>query len=508
MDIKSFIEENIINKSGKINPWSSRKSWWVKNGYEEEYNIISNMINTTDVIKEKICAILYYGGVHPKCKICDNHVKYHPAKKRFMDYCSNKCVGKDIELHKNKNFNPNPEKIKETKLLRYGDENYCNSKKFKETCLERYGVDNPAKYQSIKDKISEKTIGKSKSGIHWKQDRLGFELLSFINDKEWLKSQKLPQSSIAKNLGVSHSLINKKFKEFGIISKNYYKSSYEYELVNWLKKLNIKNIIHSDRSTISPMELDIYLPDYNLAIEFDGLYWHSTSDPLEIKNIRRKHLKKTNACEDKDIQLLHIFENEWITKKDIWKSVIKSKLGLSENRIYARKCVFKPLDNKSEVKQFLDDNHLQGRIYYSFGYGLYYNDELVSVMVFSKSRFSKNGYEILRFCNKLDHNVIGAFSKILKNSKLNDVISYGNRRWCYSKNNVYSNNGFELKNISTPNYFYFKKHDLNLQSRNKYQKHKLYNLLENYNENKSEFENMLLNNYRIIFDSGNLVYKY
>jgi len=156
-----------------------------------------------------------------------------------------------------------------------------------------------------------------------------------------------------------------------------------------------------------------------------------------------------------------VFEDEWIYKQNIVKSRIKNILGLTENKIYARKCVVKLVDRKI-AKEFIEKNHIQGNTVFKYAYGLFYDNELVSIMTFGKLRKnlgneSKEGcYELIRFCNKLDTNVIGGASKLL-NYFINEhnpiqIISYADRRW--SQGNMYEKLGFTFVHDSQPNYFY------------------------------------------------------
>ena len=171
--------------------------------------------------------------------------------------------------------------------------------------------------------------------------------------------------------------------------------------------------LENDRKTLDGLELDIVLPKNNLAIECNGNYWHTE---LQGKD-KHYHLNKTVECEKKNIQLLHILESEWIDKSDIWKSIINSKLGLS-NRIYARKCEIKEILDPKIKNDFLECNHLQGKDRSSIKLGLYYQRELVSVMTFCKSRFNKNyEWEISRFASLLDTTIIGGASKLLSHFK-------------------------------------------------------------------------------------------
>jgi hypothetical protein len=164
------------------------------------------------------------------------------------------------------------------------------------------------------------------------------------------------------------------------------------------------------------------------------------------------------------------------------------------------------VDNKT-TKIFLDNNHLQGNVNAAINIGLYYNDELVSIMTFIKSRYNKEvEYELLRFCNKLNTSVIGGASKLMScfinTYKPNNIISYANRRW--SQGNLYEKLGFTFTHNTLPNYFYYKNGDL--ESRVKYQKHKLKDKLEVFDDSLTESENMYNNGYRKIYDSGNKVY--
>ena len=189
--------------------------------------------------------------------------------------------------------------------------------------------------------------------------------------------------------------------------------------------------------------------------------------------------------------------------------MIKSRLGLN-NKIFARKCIIKELKS-SECRDFLNENHLQGFCQAKINVGLFYEDELVSVMTFSKPRFNKKyEYELIRFASKRNYTVIGGASKLWKyfvnEYSPKSVITYANRR--FSNGDLYYKLGFNLLEIVYPNYFYFKEGDLKLYSRVKFQKHKLKDVLDTFDENLTETENMFNNNYKRIFDCGNLKFEW
>jgi hypothetical protein len=224
------------------------------------------------------------------------------------------------------------------------------------------------------------------------------------------------------------------------------------------------------------------------------------------------HLNKTIECEKQNIQLIHIFEDEWSLKKDIVKSRLKNILGLTENKIYARKCIIKEVSVK-ETRDFIDDNHLQGKINSNINIGLFHDNELISLMCFGGRRkilnnnSSESNYELLRFVNKLGYNVIGGASKILKyfikTYQPKEIISYADRRW--SNGNLYEKLNFTEEKKSPPSFYYV--NNKIRESRFKYQKHRLKQLNLMVDESLSATDNMLLNGFHRIFDCGTKKYK-
>lgn len=235
-------------------------------------------------------------------------------------------------------------------------------------------------------------------------------------------------------------------------------SRYETEIYDYIKDLLPKDTViqKNNRTVLNGNELDIYIPDKKIAIEFDGLYWHNEIN----KPDKKYHLKKTEQCEENGIRLIHIFEDEWIYKQDIVRGRIKSILGLGE-RIYARKCQIVKLE-KREALDFIDSYHIQGKVGGSFYYGLKYGDELVAVISFGSVRknmgrnSAERNYELLRYCSKGGVNVIGGASRLLK-AFIRDVnplkiISYADRRWSYG--NLYEKLGFTFVKNTAPSYWY------------------------------------------------------
>ena len=256
-------------------------------------------------------------------------------------------------------------------------------------------------------------------------------------------------------------------------------------------------------------ELDIFIPEKKVAIEYDGLYWHCEKN----KENKNYHLEKTEECIKNGIRLIHIFEDEWLHKRSIVESRLKNILGITPKRIYARKCDIREI-SYLQSKKFLEENHIQGNCVSKYNYGLYYNDELVSVMTFGRRRNclgkrkenkKDNEYELLRFCNKIDTTVIGGASRLLKyfiNSiQPEKIVSYADRRW--SVGGLYERLGFKETNKSAPSYFYV----IGDKRYNRFSFRKDVLVKEGYDKNKSEHEIMLERSIYRIYDCGTIVYE-
>ena len=392
-------------------------------------------------------------------------------------YCKNKeCVNIKRTLNIRKKYgvdnvfqlNDVKEKIKETNLERYGVENPQQNKKIKEkteaTNLERYGFRNQFQCNLIKEKIKETNL-----------ERYGVEY---------------PQQS--KEIRSKYSTLHKS-------------SKVENELLLFIKNNYDSEIVSNSKKIILGYELDIYIPDLKLAFEFNGLYWHN-----ELSKDKNYHLIKTDSCEKQNIQLIHIYEDDWEFKRDIVKSMILNKLGKTINKIYARKTEIKEITDNKLVRGFLNENHIQGFVGSSIKLGLFYENELVSLMTFGKKRKIMNGIsnnselEMLRFCNKLNTNVIGGASKLFKyfirNYNFKEITTYADRS--QSNGKLYEILGFNFIHKTEPNYFYVV--NRKREFRFKYRKDVL--IKEGYNANKSEHEIMLERGIYRIYNSGNIKY--
>lgn len=498
----------------------------------------------------------------PVCKYCGK-TKLTKNVDSYDRACSKKCAA---------NTQERKDKIANTCLEKYGTITFLGSdigKQAKEKFLIEHGVENVFQLESVKEKSRQTLLDKTgyvyamqnpdvqERAKKTYQEKTGYShqfanpdvrkhitrdysqqiianrtkrYNSFLTNNEVLPNFSLDEFVKLDNVAQYTTLLswhcNKCGKDFSShLNQNYLTregkparclscypidinlgtSQAEKEIIKFVKSIIYCEVLENARNIISPYELDIYIPERKLAIEFDGLYLHS--EDIGNKNAYY-HLTKTNMCEEQGIQLIHIFENEWLYKQDIVKSRLMNLLGNYNYTVYARKCEIRQVSGQ-DCKTFLLANHIQGNVNSSVNIGLYYNDELISLMTFGKSRYNKKyEWELLRFCNKLGYHIPGGASKLLryfeKVYKPNSLLSYADRRW--SKGNVYEKLGFSLLHIAEPNYWYFRKGSYDLESRVKYQKHKLQSMFDNYDENITGPDIMSANGYYRIFDCGNLVY--
>jgi len=172
------------------------------------------------------------------------------------------------------------------------------------------------------------------------------------------------------------------------------------------------------------------------------------------------HLDKTNHFSERGIRIIHIWEDDWTFKKEILKSQIRNWIGNISDRVFARKCVVSEIKDINVYREFLDKNHIQGYVRSSVKIGLYYNNELVSLMVFDqfegRRKMSDREWNLSRFCNRVNTNVVGSASKLLKyfikEYKPKRIISYADKDWSFG--NIYDILGFKKLYESKPDYKY------------------------------------------------------
>lgn len=227
-------------------------------------------------------------------------------------------------------------------------------------------------------------------------------------------------------------------------------SNGEIELYNFLKEHLDDELLKNNRKIIYPYEVDIYSPNKKIGIEYNGLYWHCDA---KIKN--DYHLIKTNKCLSKNIRLIHIFEDEWLYKKNIVKSILSYIFNKGIRKIYARKCEIKEV-SLLDTTNFLKENNLY---YYSesmYRYGLYYENEIVCLMTFDINNDKPKHFVLSSFTNKLYTTVVGGASKLLnyfiQNNNPYKIITFVDRT--LSNGELFNKLGFNFIRNTEPNFYY------------------------------------------------------
>lgn len=282
-------------------------------------------------------------------------------------------------------------------------------------------------------------------------------------------------------------------------------SSAQKELYEYIKNLSCE-FEQGDTSLLHGREIDLLNHTLKLGIEYNGLYFHSD----KYRN-RSYHVSKMKEMEKLGYRLIYIWEDWWIRKQDIVKSMLSSVFGKTNHRIFARNCQIREITDE-QAKIFLHHSHIQGSSVSKIRIGLFYNEELVGVMTFGKLRKtlgmrSKDGHwELLRFASKLNTTIVGGASKLFsffcRKYKPEKVISYANRDW--SNGNVYTKMGFSFVGMTEPGYFYAK--GKRRFSRSQFTKDKL--VKSGADKTKSESMIMSQRGYLKIWDTGNLKYEW
>ncbi len=413
----------------------------------------------------------------PKCKNdgCDNHVFVISNGSKLSDYCSFKCRG----VHNSKKSRG---KSRSTMLQKHGVEHALQSSDIMEKMMqhnvEKYGVKNAA---MIYHEITK-------------------ECIAFFDNKELLMEtyKQIGVNGISDMFGVSASMVERNIKRHGATLKGG-KSVFENEVKEFITKNYGGVVLHNKRDIIRG-ELDIFIPELNLAIECNGAYWHSE---LQGKD-NTYHVNKHTQCENSGIKLIHVWHHDWVQKRSICENIILVNLHKIQRKIHGRKCVLKKI-GQNEVSAFLEENHRQGKCPSRYNYALLHDGEIVQVITFGRSRFStKYKYELLRLCTKAGVVVNGGASKLMKAfiDEVNPESIGTYADLSVNDGKVYQKMGFAYRHDSKPNYWYTEDYCV-FYHRVKYQKHKLPKLLDHFDNKKTEWENMKAHGYDRVWDCGN-----
>lgn len=502
----------------------------------------------------------------PKCIVCGNDVKC--LNGIFMTTCSQKCAHKIIDYSARNKVREKTclerygvkhnwaskdlrNKTKQKILETYGVTSYSQTdefkQKYKKTCLEKYGVENYLSTKEARDRIKQTCLKKYGVKYHPQdelakikrkntmQSRYGvdtpFALQTSLEKQQNWRNETSFNKLVEMNTECTPLFTREEFDKYGATHMYAWKCKrcgYEFEhtarthnngyhiircekcspnsliqkeLQDFIAKY-VDDVQFNTRNIIPPKELDIYIPSKQLAIEFNGVFFHND---YHVES--NYHLNKTELCKEKGIQLIHIWDCDYVTKPQIIQDRIKNLLGIYEVKIYARNCTVKEISFKNG-SEFIDKYHLQGKDTSKVYLGLFHDNELISVMSFKTPRFTDSyEYELVRFVNKSGYHIIGGAGKLLSYFEHTytpkSIITYADK--CWSNGKLYERLGFTHDHDTLPGYFYSKN---NVKySRYMCQKHKLPELLgEKFNPELSESDNMKVNQYNKVYDCGHKVY--
>ena len=513
----------------------------IKKNYPEFYSYLNNTFPNDISFSEKM--YWYYNSItsYPTCPQCGKLVSFINSKTGYAVYCCKDCANKAPEKKKkvkitcNEKFGGNApicskdvkDKMESTMIKRFGVKNCQQNKeiskitqntiiskyggqgnaskilkeKYNNTCYSLYGVSNGSKSEIAREKISiakrKNIINNHKYIIDYIEDnnkllcrcKCPHSDCNKCNEKEFVIDSTVLANRLSHGIEICTKLLP--FKPLI--------SSYELIIGDILREHNI-DFKTGCRGIISK-ELDIYIPSKNIGIEFNGIFHHS--DERKPNNY---HMNKYNRCKEKGIQLISIWEDLYITKYNIIKSVLLSKLGIYSNKIYGRKCRINVIDSKTANK-FYEDNHIQGKCNASIHYALIYENTIIAMMSFGKRSLGKNcdmQWELIRYCSLLGTCVIGGASRLFKRF-INDynptkIISWSSND--ISDGNMYKILGFKFVGDSS-SYWYVSKSSCKRYHRSVFSKTNMIKKgIITENDKRTEREIAVDLKFRRIFDSG------
>jgi len=418
----------------------------IKKTYLKQHGVDHNSKIKLVVKKRKETFLKKYG--------VDNPSKFQEVKSKKKNTMLKK-YGVEFPLQSPEILSKSQETLKENYNTNVPAKSEVITNKMQETSLKKYGFPNPMENNNIKEK--------SKIGFqdYVKEDPDGrFSLLNSLRDEKnpiWADLKKISLNKIAEKNNIEYKKLRSCFYDNSDLYEKFKKIycfpkiQTQKEIANLIESLGSGlNVVLNDRKVLNGTEIDIYIPEKKIGIEYNGCFWHSEAW-LDKKEAQYKHHNKTKICEENGIKLIHIFETEWENNKDLILLYIKNALGLNSRKFYARKCQV----NNNRCPEFFDGNHLQKRkngveVYFN----LEYNGEIVASMTASKHHERnnrENNFIILsRFCSLVDCNVVGGASKLFKQftewakeKGYKKIISWSDS--AISNGDIYNILGFQLE---------------------------------------------------------------
>lgn len=313
-------------------------------------------------------------------------------------------------------------KSQDTLEINHGVRNTMDSSKLKqkmiETNITKYGVSNPMKTVEVQERLKKTT----------------FELYGVTN------------------VGRVNTSIEKSFET---LQKNGHNgrlcSKGEKEILDFIHSLGITSAQKGFIGGATPKELDIKIKDLNIAIEYHGAYWHCEIQKNFDKN---GHLNKMLLCQAKGLKLLQFFDFEWIKRNFQVRSFLTSALGKNQIKINGRKTEIREV-NKKDARDFLEKYHILGSCAFKKAFGLYFENELVSMITINKHHRNFNEMVLNRYVGKYNITVRGGLNKLCKaaSSEFGKITTWIDLRMSDGKS--WEKSGWKKISILKPDYFYF-----------------------------------------------------
>jgi Zn finger protein HypA/HybF involved in hydrogenase expression len=508
-----------IKLINQINSYSKQK-YFESHLIQEEKDEINHYFG--DTIGQKIYNYYHNITSQPLC-ICGKPLKFKSFSVGYLQYCSTSCKSKH-QIRNPEASKKAYETYKQIMRSKYGVDNYWQTEESKN--LKR-DFSNRLKRSPEAEKIAlikRETTNLQKYGNKCALHGVNHDKTQQILDKKYGINgvQKLANKTAMENRHLKFRETIRKWCELNQIeilslnfrqSKNVFKckkcgqkfhringypqcpkcnkhnqfiSKKEKEIVKYIRFIYTGPVWENDRHTLNGKELDIYLPDLKLAIEYNGTYWHGYHKGTDqsLYEFKKKIESKRLECQSLGIRLITIDECDYLDRPEVFKRFLNDQL-LPRRRVYARNCEIKEIDTNT-AKNFCKYYHVNGFRGGKYKYGLYHNDELLIVAIFGKH---KSEYECVRLCYKTGYDIIGGWAKIQKHFGKR-FLHYINLKYFQGENKTGFGFRFLINGI--------------ILHRNALQKKTgLYKHCTKIDTNLSDFQNCLMNNGIAIFDLGN-----
>jgi predicted nucleic acid-binding Zn ribbon protein len=450
---------------------SLRGFWHTKDGRALREQVLETPFAEFNIMQEKIWSL------QENCEICSSRASFYQYG--FLETCSKSC-GSVLNNKNQKQNNPEmfysqmaafvaaaatPEsnaKRKASLKSTYLSRGVHIAQQRIKTSLEKYGVPHPKQCTAVKDKTSSTMI--SRYGVN-----------TVLSSPEHIK-----KSLETKRLKFERTVLPEKLKQIlrkqnvTALFSEYVRGDFEYPWKHLTCGTEFKHMLidgctprcprckpksrpqeavykiceslgctvkENDRTVIKPYEIDLWLPEHDIGIEINGVYWHhdGTAAPALVK--KSKMLPG----------LLHFWDFEINKKLSLVQNVISTRTGKLKRKIPVSACEIQVLDQFT-AESFLNKNDLAGFKAADLHVSVLYNQEIVHVASF---RVKDSSISLVSFCSVLDTDVQGVLAELAEwTCRTYKLPVRGRADLRFSDGSEFSNAGFKALHALDPDYFY------------------------------------------------------